>query len=34
MKQLVEDIAKASTSTEQVIRRIIGAEANDTVTPA
>jgi ABC-type sugar transport system ATPase subunit len=30
----VEDIAKASTSTEQVIRRIIGAEANDTVTPA
>jgi simple sugar transport system ATP-binding protein len=30
----VEDIAKGSTSTEQVIRRIIGSEANDPVTPA
>ncbi len=30
----VEDIAKGSTSTEQVIRRIIGAESTDAVTPA
>jgi simple sugar transport system ATP-binding protein len=30
----VEDIAKGSTSTEQVIRRIIGAEANGTATTA
>ena len=30
----VEDVLKGKTSTEQVIRKIIGAEMNEPLTPA